>query len=63
MLCFLLFFQCVVLTLTLIGFGPPCEECEVCKVPMPLMQSLSDNMELVGRKLVVKFEEKQKTVH
>ena len=43
--------------------GPPCEECEVCKVPMPLMQSLSDNMELVGRKLVVKFKEKQKTAH
>ena len=62
--CFVSFvFQSVVLTLKLIGIGPPHGECKVCKVPMPLMQSHSDNMGLLRRKLILKFKGKQKTAH
>ena len=56
-------FQSVVLTLKLIGIGPPHGECKVCKVPMPLMQSHSDNMGLLREKLILNFKGKQKTAH
>ena len=43
--CFVAFvFQSVVLTLKLIGIGPPHVECKVCNFPMSLMQSHSNNI-------------------